>query len=670
MANKVKKPFAIGEEPNEKLENDGHMDEGSSEKELFGNTSETDIDASDTELNDDEDEVDIPVIDEEYDFGENIEPDIDGEEDIVLFPTSDPEIFVDSLERNHDRNGRLLQDEPLTDMERIFFSTDVDEDEDDKNFAENLDEPEYDPTAGAENEISEYELEVAFENIKKILTADHEITRSPKTIKNRRKIYVNQHDILLLNDLCFESFHIYNDIDPQLFIDNQGYFVQIRTNKKTSRVVKKILTKSDLRHILPRYAKFVSTDRSGNEKDTLPSIDLMTDLMATQDKPLPGLDRIVQYPFFSKNGSLLCYPGYNKETRTILDFLDGFLLFNVVENPSQASRILAKKIILEGLFSGFKFETKADEANAIGLLLLFFVRDMINGPTPMAIVESAEYGTGKTLLVESIVEAVTGMAVQETTFPKDESEVRRQLLSHLMLNPTYVFSDNLSEEQKLASAELAQILTGTTKCGRILGQSKMIDLCINAIFITSGVNLDISKEIIRRCYRIRLLRTDSHPHRNHLDWVREYRPQIIWAALTLVKAWAACDYPLSEKQLRSFNNWSGVIGGILEIAGINEFLDNQESFESSADSEHEEFLALINAWWKEFHGNKIKSNELAEFIQNNNIPVILDGRHISQKIRSLGFLLRRIKDRRFGEFIIKDAGLVSGSRCWRLEKTI
>jgi len=67
---------------------------------------------------------------------------------------------------------------------------------------------------------------------------------------------------------------------------------------------------------------------------------------------------------------------------------------------------MARTIIVDGLLAGFNFVVNADLATAVALFLLFFIREMIDGPTPMHIVESPEFGAGKTHLVESIIQAV------------------------------------------------------------------------------------------------------------------------------------------------------------------------------------------------------------------------------------------------------------------------
>ena len=359
-------------------------------------------------------------------------------------------------------------------------------------------------------------------------------------------------------------------------------------------------------------------------------------------------------------------PGYNPVTKSMLDMQDGLLLYNIENNPSKETIYIANSVIRYGLFSGTKFETQSDRANAFALFLLFFVRNMINGPTPMHVFESSDFGAGKTLSAESIVHALTGSPIQETTFPTNEAEFKKQILAHLLQYPQYIFYDNLGHDCRLASAELAQMLTGLRKTGRILGQSKMVDFSLKLIWMVSGVNMNISKEILRRCIRIRIKKAEWHPHSDHLGWITENRSKIIWAGLTLVQAWIAAGSPKANISFRSYEKWGQVIGGILDVIEVKGLIENQEEFTSSDDPEYDGYIALVNAWWNRFAESKVMSHELLDLIDKNEIPLLIPGRGGSNRAMSLGFLLKKLKGRELGEFIIKDAGLSTGRRTWIL----
>jgi hypothetical protein len=55
-------------------------------------------------------------------------------------------------------------------------------------------------------------------------------------------------------------------------------------------------------------------------------------------------------------------------------------------------------MLLLELFGDFPFATDADRTNALGALLLPFVRELVDDPTPLHLIEAPSPGIGKGLL--------------------------------------------------------------------------------------------------------------------------------------------------------------------------------------------------------------------------------------------------------------------------------
>ena len=99
-------------------------------------------------------------------------------------------------------------------------------------------------------------------------------------------------------------------------------------------------------------------------------------------------------------------------------------------------------------------------------------------------------------------------------------------------------------------------------------------------------------ELARRTVRIRLdakmdrpwERTEfRHPHL--LEWVMQHRGELIWTALTLIRAWLVAGQPEGASVLGGFEAWSRVVGGVLSVAQVPGFLDNvREVYELSLDA--------------------------------------------------------------------------------------
>src|SRR6516164_6851097 len=93
--------------------------------------------------------------------------------------------------------------------------------------------------------------------------------------------------------------------------------------------------------------------------------------------------------------------------------------------------------------------------------------------------------------------------------------------------------------------------------------------------MASGNNTRFSRELIRRTVFCRLdAKVDApwertgYRHPNLLKWAKENRGQLVWAALTLARAWIAAGRPAGTEVLGMFEAWTDVIGGILGVAGV------------------------------------------------------------------------------------------------------
>jgi hypothetical protein len=62
--------------------------------------------------------------------------------------------------------------------------------------------------------------------------------------------------------------------------------------------------------------------------------------------------------------------------------------------------------------------------------------------------------------------------------------------------------------------------------------------------------------------------------------VNKNRDELIWAALTLAKAWISDGSPEPKgiKLLGGLEEYRRVIGGILQVAGVKGFLSNADEF--------------------------------------------------------------------------------------------
>ena len=441
------------------------------------------------------------------------------------------------------------------------------------------------------------------------------------------------------------------------------------------RPIAHAMTEDRLRHALALLADWRKLSRGGDLVPAHPPGGLVKNLLATPDPALPVLAAIVTAPVFGRDGSLVTEPGYHTATRLLYEPPPGFVLPAVPERPSPAEIEAARSLLLDDLLGDFPFTGEAERAHVLCLLLLPFMRPLIDGPTPMHLIEKPAPGTGATLMVDAIAVVATGAGVSVMVEGRDDEEWRKRLTAKLRQIPAVVLIDNL--RRRLDAAPLAAALTAPYWEDRILGKSETARFPIRCVWIATGNNPQFSNELARRLVRIRLdahvdqpWRREGFAHPNLLAWTHASRPALVAACLTLGRAWVAAGKPRHRQILGSFEDWAAVMGGILEIAGVPGFLANLDEMYEAADAEGAVWRAFVAAWWERHGTAEVGTAELHEITINCEPPLPLgDGGERSQRTR-LGRALGKLRDRVFTIGEVKVCVRVAGTRQraqrWRL----
>ena len=408
-------------------------------------------------------------------------------------------------------------------------------------------------------------------------------------------------------------------------------------------------------------------------RDSKPPRELARDLLANPHLDLPVIEGVVTTPVFSATGTLVDKPGYDPETRFWYHQMPGFKLENIPAHPSPGEIDRARSIILEDLFVDFPFVQQSDRAHAVAALFLPFVRRMIEGCTPIHLMEAPAPGSGKSLLAELIWLVALGRSCEPTTITRNEEESRKKITSILRRGLPVVVIDNVTDG--LRSGQLSAALTADVWSDRILGKSSMVVLPNRATWLVTANNPELSNELSRRCVRIRIdsgierpwLRTEFK-HSVIRIWAKDNRCELVWASLILIQAWLAEGMPRGDKILGSFESWSAILGGILNVAGIPGFLEDAEEFYENADSEGAEWRAFVYAWWDSFGNDQVVASDLLDLAEKRDlIGFAISGNTIqSQKMR-LGKALTRQRDRRFGDYrIVTELNRHTKTKVYRL----
>ena len=349
----------------------------------------------------------------------------------------------------------------------------------------------------------------------------------------------------------------------------------------------------------------------------LPPLAIARDLLALPDLDLPRLVGVITCPTFAADGTPIVADGYHASSglwhhRTLGD------MEPIEESPSKAA-VSSARDALFGIVAEFPFVDAASRAHALALMLLPFVRPLIEGPTPLHAVDAPTPGTGKDLLVKAALWPALGYAIGATTAPKDSDEWRKKITSALVDGGPAILWGNVG--RRLDSEHLAAVLTEVEWKDRQLGHTRALSLPNRAVWAATGNNLTFSRELARRVVWIRLDARREVPeqrtgfrHPNLLHHVRLERERLVHAALTLVQAWLAAGRPAGEQIMGSFESYAEILGGILEVVGVRGFLANSGELRRQADSETAEWREFVGAWWERWGDSWVGVAELGKLL--------------------------------------------------------
>lgn len=319
----------------------------------------------------------------------------------------------------------------------------------------------------------------------------------------------------------------------------------------------------------------------------------------------PELVMITHAPVFTSEGRLIDKPGFDRASGIFYLPNDDFGAMPEVVAEDEVNA--AKKLLLKKLFVEFPFASEADKHNAVGLLLTFFVRQLIIGRTPAFLAEASVQGAGKGTLVDAVLRIAYGKSGGHglTTYTSNEEEMRKELTTHLVECRGAVVIDNLVGE--IRSATLAAILTADVWTQRLLGANKTSQVTDpQTIWLLTGNNPSFSQDNTRRIIPIRLVPDTDRPelrkfeNADFTDWVYRERVSLVRAAIVLVRNWQQKGSKDGSFTLNSFVSHSRVISGILEAAGMDQYGRNLITFSDRADDERNVRAIFCNAWFQEY----------------------------------------------------------------------
>ncbi len=425
--------------------------------------------------------------------------------------------------------------------------------------------------------------------------------------------------------------------DPPTVFSRGGGLARVRKDDEGLPVID-AMGEPHLRGRMDRTANFYVMSKSGPSPVSPPK-EVVQDVLALGRWRFPVLQGVVEAPVLRPDGTVLTEPGYDPTTRLYYAPAPGLVVPEVPERPTEAD-IKAALGLLDEAVGEFPYDTDADKANLLALLLTPVARPAIPGHVPMALIDAPQKGTGKSLLAGVVPRIATGREAGTMTESRDDEEWRKRITSVLAAGKTVITIDNI--DRTLESGQLSSALTTPVWEDRPLGKTELLRLPQRATWIGTGNNIVIGGDIPRRVYRVRLNAKTPRAwgrtgftHPNLAEWVEANRGDLLAALLTLARAWFAAGQPEAESvpTLGNFDSWVRVVGGILAAVGVGGFLDNLVELYEEAEEESAQWETFLATWHQHLGQRPTTAKEVAKRVTTMSFDIASDDK-LGEALRS------------------------------------
>lgn len=395
-----------------------------------------------------------------------------------------------------------------------------------------------------------------------------------------------------------------------------------------------------------------------------PNKGIVTYIEGQTSPPLDFVSRITNAPVCAPRGELITAPGLDAETGLVFIPQTGVDFGEIPAEPSYNDVRLAWHDLVS-LFEGFNFHDVGDDerltaiekkrqkdiadngdfyeelspgqkralighssrANAIALMLLPFVREVIDGPTPATLITKSVEGAGATLLANVCYMVAYGLELPTAT-DKDgahkSANNHKDIAARLMGGAAALVIDNA---EKLTGRELASFLTSNVQEFRPQYSKTTVTKPVRLITIVTGTKVQLSREMADRCCFIQLVpQTDKPRERTDfaepklLAHVRANRGTYVRACLTLVQNWIARGRPSGSLVSGSFVDWAAVMSGVMDAAastgryhfdhGPADFMTNHKDFRREAVAGRSDADRFVQAIWDRYGATVVRIGAL------------------------------------------------------------
>jgi hypothetical protein len=324
----------------------------------------------------------------------------------------------------------------------------------------------------------------------------------------------------------------------------------------------------------------------------------------------PTLRGIARVPRIDDTGIIHFISGYDHTTEL---FHDRPTHFHIPLAPSQNDAQQAADALLLP-FSLYNFDDVA-AAQALLLAALFTAIERPFLPVaPMFVSRSSMSGTGKGLIVRSLVQLAFGTKPVIVTWGGNSEEFEKRLGAVLMQAPGALSIDNANGMQVRGDL-LESIITEGSADIRVLGRSETMKVQNRSFIMLTGNNPIITGDMARRTLPIDILPRSADPESDQYSFdpvtlFQRHRARFLRAAFTAMRAFRLAGMPRQGlPAVGSFDEWSRKVRDLVYwLRGY----DVSEAFRrnKAEDPRRQADASLLSALYQHFGTTAFKAADV------------------------------------------------------------
>lgn len=442
--------------------------------------------------------------------------------------------------------------------------------------------------------------------------------------------------------------------------------------RETGALVLQTVTSPWLREQFARHARWARKQKKKFVPIDPPSETATAYLARVGNWRLRFLKGVIQAPTLRPDGSVLQDKGYDPDTGLLYD--PGRTEFaRIPDNPTKEEARAALDV-LKRPFREFRFDGDPHRSVALAAVMTALVRRMFPS-APLIALDAPTAGSGKSLLSEIVCLIATGHKPAMMSQGKSDEENEKRLSSVLMAGDPVIIIDNC--DRPIEGDFLCTMLTQEKVRPRILGRSEVANVPTGSLVIATGNNIELAGDITRRTLFCRIDTGEERPDKIEYSFdaiaeTTETRPQLVVAALTILRAYIVAGRPKPLKKIGGFEQWGVIREALVWLDQPDPELTRELVM---AEDPHKALLVdFLRLWRDVFQDRQLSLSEVGRIALEeghegaqaiiNELIANTNGRVFNT--RSAGKFLRRHMGRVAGGMILKAETDSSGIKHYRV----